>query len=198
MVLDIQNDYLSNQARMPVAKHQIEPILKGINDLIRRAEKSNVPILYIRNEFERKQILSYLLRKFTALKGSKGAEMRLLKAEGVCFSKNKADAFNNPSLMKYLNNHGIHELIVTGVFIEGCVTATVEGALARNFAVTVVGDAVAGATDQSKEAALNRLATQDILILVRNKFLKVKMTKGEFEMTLFQRYIVQAKTKEYS
>lgn len=38
--------------------------------------------------------------------------MRLLKAKGVCFSKNKADAFNNPSLMKYLNNHGIHELIV--------------------------------------------------------------------------------------
>lgn len=55
------------------------------------------------------------------------------------------DAFSNPSFMKYLNNNGIHELIVTGVFIEGYVTATVEGALARNFAVTVVGDAVAGA-----------------------------------------------------
>lgn len=40
-----------------------------------------------------------------------------------------------------------------------------EGALARNFAVTVVEDAVAGATDQSKEAALKRLATQEILIL---------------------------------
>ncbi|WP_323655512.1 cysteine hydrolase family protein [Lysinibacillus xylanilyticus] len=78
-----------------------------------------------------KQILSNLLRKFTALKGSKGAEMdkRLLKAEGVYFSKNKADAFSNPSLMKYLNNNGIHELIVTGVFIEGCVSATVEGLL---------------------------------------------------------------------
>ncbi|MEB2301227.1 hypothetical protein LAV72_16540 [Lysinibacillus xylanilyticus] len=30
--------------------------------------------------------------------------------------------------------------------------------LARNFAVTVVRDAVAGATDQSKEAALTKLA----------------------------------------
>ncbi|SKB58003.1 Isochorismatase family protein [Lysinibacillus sp. AC-3] len=49
--------------------------------------------------------------------------------------------------------------------IEGCVTATVKGALARNFAVTVVSDAVAGATDQSKEAALTKLATQDLLIL---------------------------------
>ncbi|MFJ7915569.1 MULTISPECIES: cysteine hydrolase family protein [unclassified Lysinibacillus] len=181
MVLDIQNDYLSNQARMPVAKHQIEPILKGINDLIKRAERSNVPILYIRNEFERKQVLSNLLRKFTALKGSKGAEMdkRLLKAEGVYFSKNKADAFSNPSLMKYLNNNGIHELIVMGAFIEGCVTATVEGALARNFAVTVVGDAVAGATDQSKEAALIRLATQDILILSSEQIFESENDKGE-------------------
>lgn len=66
---------------MPVAKHQMEPILKGINDLIRRSEKSKVPILYNRNEFERKQILSNLLRKFTAS----------LKAEGVYFFKNKAD-----------------------------------------------------------------------------------------------------------
>ncbi|TQR29037.1 isochorismatase family protein [Lysinibacillus sphaericus] len=73
----------------------------------------------------------------------------------------------------------MHELIVTGVFIEGCVTATVEGALARNFAVTVVGDAVAGATDQSKEAALIRLATQDILILSSEQIFESENDKGE-------------------
>lgn len=42
MVLDIQNDYFSDQARMTVAKHQIEPTINGINDLIKRAKKSNV------------------------------------------------------------------------------------------------------------------------------------------------------------
>ncbi|MEX3747147.1 hypothetical protein [Lysinibacillus xylanilyticus] len=51
LVLAIQNDYCSDQARMPVAK-QIEPILNGINDLIKRAERLIIPILYIRNEFE--------------------------------------------------------------------------------------------------------------------------------------------------
>ncbi|MGE7691238.1 cysteine hydrolase family protein [Lysinibacillus sp. NPDC097214] len=75
------------------------------------------------------------------------------------FSKNRADAYSNPSLVTYLKNNEINELIVTGVFIEGCVTATVKGALARNFAVTVERDAVAGATDQSKETALTKLAT---------------------------------------
>ncbi|MGA3674419.1 hypothetical protein [Lysinibacillus agricola] len=58
LVLDSQNDYCSDQARMPVAK-QIEPILNGINNLIKRAERLMIPILYIRNEFERKQLLSH-------------------------------------------------------------------------------------------------------------------------------------------
>lgn len=167
MILDIQNDYLSDQSRMPIAEDQIEPTLNSINELIKSAEKSNVPILYIRNEFERTQLLSNLLRKFTALKGSNGAELdeRLLRAEGAYFSKKKADAFSNPSLIEYLDNNGISGLIVMGLFIEGCVTATVEGALSRNFAVTVVKDAVAGATDKSREVALTKLATQDILIL---------------------------------
>ncbi|QPQ31157.1 cysteine hydrolase family protein [Lysinibacillus sp. JNUCC 51] len=182
LVLDIQNDYLSTQARMPVAKHQIESTLNCINDLIKRADKSNVPILYIKNEFERKQLFSNLLRKFTALKGSKGAELdeRLLRLEGPCFSKNEADAFSNPSLITYLNNNGINYLIVTGIFIEGCVTATVEGALARDLVVTVVEDAVAGATDLSKEAALTKLATQEILILSSEHIFESEYDKEEF------------------
>lgn len=182
MILDIQNDYFSDQARMPVAKHQIEPTLNSINDLIKGAVKSNVPVIYIRNEFERTQVLSNLLRKFTALKGSKGAELdeRLLRIDSVFFSKNKPDAFNNPNLVTYLKNNDINELIVTGAFIEGCVTATVKGALARNFAVTVVRDAVAGATDQSKETALTKLATQDLLILTSQQVFKSDNDKGEF------------------
>ncbi|TDX99750.1 UNVERIFIED_CONTAM: isochorismatase family protein [Lysinibacillus xylanilyticus] len=127
------------------------------------------------------QLFSNLLRKFTALKGSKGSELdeRLLRVKGLCFSKNEADAFSNPSLITCLNNNGINDLIVTGIFIEGCVTATVEGALARDFAVTVVEDAVAGATDLSKEAALTKLATTDILILSSEQIFESDNDKGE-------------------
>ncbi|MGE7998366.1 hypothetical protein ACQKOF_06760 [Lysinibacillus sp. NPDC093190] len=112
MVLDIQNDYLSDQARMTVAKHQIELTINGINDLIKRAWE-----------------------------------------EGVYFSKKKADAFSNPSLITYLSNELCEHNSKSGRsyakarLIECCVTATMEGALARKFAITVVEDAVAGATD---------------------------------------------------
>lgn len=166
MILDIQNDYFSDQARMPVAsKSQIEPTLNSINDLIKTAVK--------RNEFERTQILSNCLRKFTTLKGSKGAELdeRLLRIDGVFFSKNKPNAINNPNFLTYLKNNDINDLIVTDAFIEGCVTATVNGALARSFAVTVVSDTV---------AALTKLTTQDIVILTSRQVFENEDDKGEF------------------
>ena len=62
---------------------------------------------------------------------------------------------------------------------EGCVTATVKRALARNFAVTVVSDAVAGATEQTKEAALTKLAIQDIVILTTRQVFENEDDKGE-------------------
>ncbi|TDX99749.1 UNVERIFIED_CONTAM: hypothetical protein BJ099_11570 [Lysinibacillus xylanilyticus] len=42
LILDIQNDYLSTQARMPVAKHQIESTLNCINDLKSRMSLSSI------------------------------------------------------------------------------------------------------------------------------------------------------------
>ena len=92
--------------------------------------------------------------------------------EGEYFSKNKADAFSNPDLATYLSQQKINELIVTGVFVEGCVSATVNGALARNFKVIVVDDAVGGATNKSKAAALMKLARKDVIICISQQILE--------------------------
>ncbi|MGE7110138.1 cysteine hydrolase family protein [Lysinibacillus sp. NPDC047702] len=172
LILDIQNDYISDQARLPIAKQQMQSTISCINVLIQKAREQGIPIVYIRNEFEQTQI-SNLFRKFTALKGTKGAEFdeRLVMVDGAYFSKNKADAFSNPDLATYLSQQKINELIVTGVFVEGCVNATVNGALARNFKVIVVDDAVGGATDKSKAAALLKLAKKDVLICTSQRIL---------------------------
>lgn len=58
---------------------------------------------------------------------------RLVRIDGMFFSKNKPNAFNNPNLVTYLKNNDINDFIGTDAFIEGCVTATVKGALARSF-----------------------------------------------------------------
>lgn len=174
LILDIQNDYMSDQARLPIAKQQMESTINCINILIHKVQEQQISIIYIRNEFKRTQILSNLFRKFTALKGTKGAEFdeRLALVEGKYFSKNKADAFSNPDLATYLSKQHINELIVLGVFVEGCVSATVNGALTRNFKVVVVDDAVGGATDKSKATALMKLARKDVLICTSQQILE--------------------------
>lgn len=63
--------------------------------------------------------------------------------------------------------------------------ATVEGALSRNFAVTVVKDAVAGATDKSKEVALTKLATQEILILSSEQIFESENDKEDIRNDTF-------------
>jgi nicotinamidase-related amidase len=52
LVLDIQKDFISDQARMSVAKHQIEPMLEKVNTIIVQFSSHGIPVVYIGNEFE--------------------------------------------------------------------------------------------------------------------------------------------------
>ena len=62
LVLDIQKDYVSDQARMSVAKPQIEPMLEKVNIIIDRFKSQGAPIVYIGNEFEPKKFIANFLR----------------------------------------------------------------------------------------------------------------------------------------
>jgi len=56
------------------------------------------------------------------------------------FEKNTCDALTNPELVKELKNKNIKYLIVTGVFTDGCVLASVLGGFAQGFNVVVLKD----------------------------------------------------------
>jgi maleamate amidohydrolase len=106
LILDIQKDYISDQARLSVAKHQIEPMLMCINTIINKANEYGIPVIYIGNEFEPKQLISNIFRKNATIKGTHGAELdeRLLMVNDIYFPKNKAGALSNLELVSYLNN----------------------------------------------------------------------------------------------
>ncbi|HZH58216.1 MAG TPA: isochorismatase family cysteine hydrolase [Metabacillus sp.] len=144
LVLDIQNDFISNEARMPVAKHQVEPMLSSINSVIKKADHLDIPVIYIGNEFEPEQVISNWLRRNSAIKGSEGAKLdkRLTIVNNLYYSKNTANALSNLELVSYLHENDLEHLIIVGVFTEGCVSATTNSAIRENFSVTVVEDAV--------------------------------------------------------
>ena len=75
LVLDIQKDFIGDQVRMSVAKHQIEPMLEKVNTIIEQFNSHGIPVVYIGNEFEPHQWVTNFFRKNAAIKGSKGVEL---------------------------------------------------------------------------------------------------------------------------
>jgi maleamate amidohydrolase len=167
IILDIQKDFLGDQARMPVAKHQVSPIIDCINTMIEKTKKAEISIIYVGNEFEKTQFISNWFRNNAALKGSLGAQLdeRLQIINDLYFSKNRGDALSNSKLFNFLKANHIEHLILVGLFLEGCVTATAKGAMRRNFKVTVIRDAVASATDKKRDESLRKLGSCGIRIL---------------------------------
>ena len=62
-------------------------------------------------------------------------------ADEPTFSKSVGDAFSNPAFGDWIDGQGARGVILLGAQTDHCVAATLDGALSRGLAVTVVGDA---------------------------------------------------------
>ncbi|MBP2239541.1 nicotinamidase-related amidase [Cytobacillus eiseniae] len=167
LVLDIQKGFISDNARMPVAKHQIKPMLEKINKIVEKADSRGVPVVYIGNEYEPTQFIANFLTKKSAIKGSEGAELdeRLLRVNEVYFSKNKSNALSNSNLVSYLTANKMNHIVIVGLFAEACVAATALDSIRRNFNVTIVRDAVGSSNDSKREKSLRYLNSKGIDII---------------------------------
>lgn len=167
LVLDIQKGFVSDKAPMPVAKHQIAPMLENVNKIVENADNRGIPVVYIGNEYDTKQFIVNFFTKKAALKGSEGAELddRLLRVNDVYFSKNRGNALSNPDLVSHLNANEVKHIVIVGLFTEACVAATALDSIRRNFNVTVVSDAVASSNDSKREKSLNYLNSKGITII---------------------------------
>ncbi|KIL38817.1 hypothetical protein SD70_23820 [Gordoniibacillus kamchatkensis] len=75
LVMDIQNDFTLPAGRMRIADHHIEPMLDGANRAIEAFAAREWPIVYVANEFEKRQWIGNLGRRFAAMKGKEGAKL---------------------------------------------------------------------------------------------------------------------------
>ncbi len=60
----------------------------------------------------------------------------------IVITKNNYDTFSNPEFDGILKKNNIHYLIVTGVFTDGCVLATVVGGFARGYNFIILKDLI--------------------------------------------------------
>jgi len=81
--------------------------------------------------------------------------VRPVEGEKV-FRKSSYDAFTNPALGKFLRRNGIETLLISGVFSDACVNATINGAFSRGYSVRILGDLVE-TTDSRTRQRLQKL-----------------------------------------
>jgi nicotinamidase-related amidase len=64
------------------------------------------------------------------------------KKEDTVVTKNNYDTFSNPEFDKILKENGIQYLVVTGVFTDGCVLATICGGFSHGYNFVVLKDLI--------------------------------------------------------
>ncbi|HSQ79291.1 MAG TPA: isochorismatase family cysteine hydrolase [Candidatus Bathyarchaeia archaeon] len=158
LVLDMQEDFLGVDAKMPILREQIPALTAVVNSLIDEFEKNGQEIIYVKSEFP-KIALGNRIRHHAAIKGSPGTNIygRIRISGRTVFSKKTPDAFSNREFAAYLEAHQIKRLVMTGVFADQCVLSTTMAALDRNYQITFVRNGVGARSDKDVTKACEKV-----------------------------------------
>jgi nicotinamidase-related amidase len=158
LVLDMQEDFLGEKARMPIKDEQIPAITAVVNGLIDEFERNGQEIIYIKSEFP-KIALGNKIRHYAAIKGSPGTKIygKIRISGNAVFSKKTPDAFSNKEFADYLEAHQIKRLVITGVYADQCVLSTTMAALDRNYQITFVRNGVGARSDKDVNKACEKV-----------------------------------------
>jgi nicotinamidase-related amidase len=157
LVIDIQNDFVGNNAKMPIDKNQESKMIENINRLIDSSLDKNLTVVYIGNEYSKYDFLN-IFRNFAAIKNTHGAkqDVRLHLINDNYFPKRKGNSFSNPDLDIFLKYEQIKEISICGLMAEHCILATVKGAIEHQYNVTVLTDCIATKSDRKLLKAIEK------------------------------------------
>jgi len=158
LVMDMQEDFLGENAKMPINKEQIPAITAVINSLIDEFERDGQQIIYVKSEFP-KIAIGNRIRHNAAIKGSPGTNIygKIRISGNIIFSKKKPDAFSNPEFEKYLVENQVNQLVITGVYADQCVLDTALAALDRKYQVKFVRNGVGSSSEQAVNKACEKV-----------------------------------------
>lgn len=141
LVIDVQNKLTMTDNPVKAGEYKVGPFLDNLNLVL--AKLSGTEAVYIRQEFAKNSILSFILPTFPE-EGESGTDINriIYRENSLIFPKSQADAFTNPALQQYLESKKTGILYITGLAAEACVERTVLGALKKGYRVIVIRDAV--------------------------------------------------------
>jgi nicotinamidase-related amidase len=159
MLIGYQADYLDANGRLPVAQDQVAPMIQATNAIVDAARKSAIGVFYVSDDSSPFTFISNHYRHQATQRLWDGSQLveRADVFAGPDFTKMHRDAFSNSALEPWLNEQNVGRLVVGGAYVERSVLASVKTALRLGYKVTVVSDAVAGASAAWRDRALQSL-----------------------------------------
>lgn len=173
VLMDMQRDYLQPNGRLPIAKSQIEPVIKTANELIDAAREHAIGVVYVRNWYSQFGFIGDLERNYSTIRYWPGAEFdpKIDDTAGVYFNKIYPDAFSVPQFGAHLEAVNCGHLVIAGVHADSSVVATARAAIARGYKVTVISDGIGDDSAAAREDALHELKEAGAQIETSQQFI---------------------------
>lgn len=156
LLIDLQRDFLEADGRLPVPPTDAERVIGVANRMIDHARRAGWSMLWIKNEFRRAQWIGNYFRKYSAMEGSRGADIdpRINFVEAPVIVKCAASAFSNPQMEARLKETAPRRVILLGLMTDECVQATAKRAVRLGFNVEVIEDGTASMDARSHQKGL--------------------------------------------
>lgn len=168
LVIDVQNDFCAEGGYVHrVLGKDVSPcqaVVEPICRLIEAARRANVPVIWVRADYEPRHLLEPVLAKQREMNidaacsrgGSWGAEFFRLRPAGgdVIIEKHRYSAFAETELDALLRDQGIRTLVLAGVQTNICIESTFRDAFNKGYYLVIPEDCVASHAPSLHEAAL--------------------------------------------
>jgi nicotinamidase-related amidase len=172
LIIDMQNDFVLDGGLLRVA--QGKAVIPNIKELLGQFRSRHLPVFHILRihrrdgsdvEINRQEL--FRNHPF-AVEGSPGAsvvdELSPLPGEYV-IPKIRMSAFIGTELDLMLRTLGVTEIVVTGIQTPNCIRTTVFDAVAHNYPVTVIEDAVGAQTDEIHHANIRDMVNIGVRVV---------------------------------
>jgi nicotinamidase-related amidase len=174
LVIDMQIDYIGENARYSVENSQIDNLIGITNEIIEYSNQNNFSIIYLRRIF-RENDWHNIFNNHAAIEGTIGVEIdpRINIVSENIFDKYTASAFSNKDFKNYLIQNQINELYLCGVMADQCVYETALDAFNEGYIVSYYANAVGSTSIKKIENAVRKLGNRGINIV---KWQEINMT----------------------
>ncbi len=180
LIIDMQNDFVLEDAPLRVAQARV--VIPKIRKLLDWFRAKKLPIFHVvrvhRADGSDVEIIRQELfrtRPF-AVEGTHGAAVvdgLAPRAGEYVIPKIRMSAFIGTEIDLMLRNLGVTEVVVTGIQTPNCIRTTVFDAIAYNYPVVAVSDAIGAQDDAIHESNLHDMATIGVRVMKAREFITV-------------------------